>query len=67
MHDRIDREIADRDKAVKDLEARLDSQNDDHQRELDALRTKMMKENQFLRNMAGKTNSVYFDAYRKAP
>ena len=33
-------------------------------RELDALRTKMLRENQFLRNMAGKTNSVYFDAFR---
>ena len=24
----------------------------------------MMKENQFLRSLAGKNNSVYFDAYR---
>ncbi len=33
-------------------------------RELEDLRTRMMKENQFLKTMAGKTNSVYFDAYR---
>ncbi len=43
---------------------RLDAQNADNARELDELRTRMMKENQFLRAMAGKTNSVYFDAFR---
>ncbi len=31
---------------------------------MDELRTRMMKENQFLRSLAGKNNSVYFDAYR---
>ena len=31
---------------------------------MDALRTKLMKENQFLQSLANKTNSVYFDAYR---
>ena len=42
----------------------MESNNDDQKRELDELRTKMMKENQFLRAMAGKQNGVYFDAYR---
>ena len=32
--------------------------------EIDDLRTKLMRENQFLRNLANKSNSVYFDAYR---
>ncbi len=29
MHERIDNEIRDRDNAVKELEAKMDSQNDD--------------------------------------
>ena len=46
------------------LQNKLDSLRDEQNDEMDALRTKLMKENQFLQNLAGKTNSVYFDAYR---
>ena len=38
--------------------------NDDRGRELDDLKTKLMKENHFLKSLASKPLSVYFDAYR---
>lgn len=38
--------------------------NDDRGRELDELKTKLMKENHFLKSLASKPLSVYFDAYR---
>merc|ERR1712193_52884 len=51
-------------KAVAELLARMDSQNDDKARELEEMRTRMMKENNFLRSLASKPLSIYFDAYR---
>ncbi len=38
--------------------------NDDRGRELDDLKTKLMKENHFLKSLASKPLSVYFDAFR---
>ena len=64
LHERIDKEIRDREAAVADLQSKLDDQADKQGADLDELRTRMMKENAFLRNMAGRTNSVFFDAYR---
>jgi hypothetical protein len=42
----------------------MNEMNDDRGRELDELRTKLMKENHFLKSLASKPLSVYFDAYR---
>ena len=60
----LNKEVSDREAAVSDLESRMNGQNDDRIQEIDDLRTKLMRENQFLRNLANKSNSVYFDAYR---
>jgi len=46
------------------LDCKMNSLNDDRGRELDELRTKLMKENHFLKSLASKPLSVYFDAYR---
>nr|ADD24462.1 Cerebellin-3 [Lepeophtheirus salmonis] len=64
LNERVDKEIKDREEALKDLQNRMDSQNDDRNKEMDELRTRMMKENAFLKSLAGKPLSVYFDAYR---
>ena len=42
----------------------MNEMNDDRGRELDELRTKLMKENHFLKSLASKPLSVYFDAFR---
>ena len=42
----------------------MDEQNDDRSRDMDELKTRLMKENAFLRILASKPMSVYFDAYR---
>lgn len=64
LHDRIDREISDRENAINGLDAKMNALNDDRGRELDELKTKLMKENHFLKSLASKPLSVYFDAYR---
>ncbi len=64
LSDRLDKERSDRDQAISDLESRMNQNNDDRVAEIDDLRTKLMRENQFLKNLASKSNSVYFDAYR---
>ena len=46
------------------LDRRMSELNDDRSRELDELKTKLMKENHFLKSLASKPLSVYFDAYR---
>ena len=46
------------------LDKRMTEMNDDRGRELDELKTKLMKENHFLKSLASKPLSVYFDAYR---
>lgn len=42
----------------------MDSQNEDKSREMEELRTRMMKENMFLRSLSDQTLGVFFDAYR---
>ena len=64
LNDMLNKEVSDREAAISDLESRMNGQNDDRIQEIDDLRTKLMRENQFLRNLANKSNSVYFDAYR---
>jgi len=64
LSDRIDREISDRENAINQLDRRMNEMNDDRGRELDELKTKLMKENHFLKSLASKPLSVYFDAYR---
>jgi len=64
LNDRINKEISDREGAEAGLLSRMDSQNEDRGREIEELRTKMMKENQFLRSLSSKSLGVYFNAYR---
>ena len=42
----------------------MDEQNADRAHDMDELKTRLMKENAFLKSMASKPMSVYFDAYR---
>merc|ERR1712180_525020 len=64
LNDRISKEISDREAANAELLARMDAQNDDKARELEELRTRMMKEDAFLKSLADKSLGVFFDAYR---
>merc|ERR1712106_1298730 len=64
LSERISKEISDREAAIAEQQARGDSQNEDRQRDIEDLRTKMMQENKFLKSLAGKTLGVYFNAYR---
>jgi len=64
LNERISKEISDREAAIAEQQARGDSQNEDRQRDIEDLRTKMMQENKFLKSLAGKTLGVYFNAYR---
>ena len=61
---RLEKQVRESKRQYADLESRMNQQNDDRIQEIDDLRTKLMRENQFLRNLANKSNSVYFDAYR---
>merc|ERR1712106_52694 len=67
LNERISKEISDREAAIAEQQARGDSQNEDRQRDIEDLRTKMMQENKFLKSLAGKTLGVYFNAYRTTP
>jgi len=64
LSDRIDKEIRDREEAVSNLSNRMEEMNDSRGAELDELKTKLMKENAFLKMLAAKPMSVCFDAYR---
>jgi len=64
LSERISKEVSDREAAVAEQQARGDSQNEDRQRDIEDLRTKMIQENKFLKSLAGKTLGVYFNAYR---
>jgi len=64
LSERISKEVSDREAAIAEQQARGDSQNEDRQRDIEDLRTKMMQENKFLKSLAGKTLGVYFNAYR---
>ena len=43
---------------------RMDEQNAERSNDMDELKTRLLKENAFLKSMASKPMSVYFDAYR---
>ena len=64
LNTRIDTEITDRENAISELRDRLDQSNANRDAELDDLKKKLMRENLFLKSLAGKPLSVYFDAYR---
>merc|ERR1712076_333709 len=64
LNDRIDKEIRDRQDAVSSLESRMNELNDNRGAELDELKTRLMKENAFLKMLASKPMAVCFDAYR---
>merc|ERR1719361_2828408 len=64
LNTRVDTEIKDREDAVNDLKNRMDEANANRDSELDDLRKKLMRENLFLKSLAGRPMSVCFDAYR---
>jgi hypothetical protein len=64
LNGRVDKEITDREDAIAGLQARMDEANSNRDAEMDDLKKKLMRENLFLKSLAGKPLSVYFDAYR---
>merc|ERR1712045_839037 len=64
LNDRLDKEIRDREEACAQLQNRMDEQNAERAGDMDELKTRLLKENAFLKSMASKPMSVYFDAYR---
>jgi len=64
LNTRVDKEITDREDAINELRTRMEEANANRDSELDDLRKKLMRENLFLKNLAGKPLSIYFDAYR---
>jgi len=64
LNDRIDKEIRDREDAMSGLESRMNEMNDNRGAELEELKTRLLKENAFLKMLASKPMSVCFDAYR---
>merc|ERR1712240_125640 len=64
LNARLDKEISDRENSNNSLIDRMDGLNTERKDEIDDLRTKMEKENAFLRALSGKSLGVYFNAYR---
>jgi len=64
VNSRVDTEINDREMAIEELKARMDEENANRDAGMDDLKKKLMRENLFLKTMATKPLSVYFDAYR---
>jgi len=64
LNTRVDTEIKDREDAISDLKNRMDEANANRDSELDDLRKKLMRENLYLKSLAGRPLSVCFDAYR---
>merc|ERR1711962_1917403 len=64
LNARLDKEISDRENSNNSLIDRMDGLNNERKDEIDDLRTKMEKENAFLRALRGKSLGVYFSAYR---
>merc|ERR1712240_862333 len=64
LNKRLDKEISDRENSNNSLIDRMDGLNNERKDEIDDLRTKMEKENAFLRALSGKSLGVYFNAYR---
>jgi len=61
---RIDKEIIDREDAITEIKNRMDTEAADRSGEMDDLKKKLMRENLYLKSVAGKPLSVYFDAFR---
>jgi len=61
---RIDKEIIDREDAITEIKNRMDTEAADRSGEMDDLKKKLMRENLYLKAVAAKPLSVYFDAYR---
>jgi len=61
---RIDKEIVDREDAISEIKNRMDQELADRGSEMDDLKKKLMRENLYLKAVAAKPLSVYFDAYR---
>merc|ERR1712212_1234948 len=64
LSERINKEISDRENANSDLMNRMESHNADRIADLDELRTRTARENEFLKTLNGKTLGVSFNAYR---
>merc|ERR1712112_479449 len=64
LSERINKEISDRENANSDLMNRMESHNADRIANLDELRTRIARENEFLKTLNGKTLGVSFNAYR---
>jgi len=64
LNTRVDTEITDREVAIQELKDRMDQEAADRDAGMDELKRKLMRENLFLKSMASKPLSVYFDAYR---
>merc|ERR1712241_73187 len=61
---RIDKEIIDREDAITEIKNRMDTEAADRSGEMEDLKKKLMRENLYLKSVAAKPLSVYFDAYR---
>jgi len=61
---RIDKEIVDREDAICEIKNRMDMELADRGGEMEDLKKKLMRENLYLKSVAAKPLSVYFDAYR---
>merc|ERR1711981_1465277 len=64
LNTRVDTEITDRETAIQELKDRMSAEAADRDAGMDELKRKLMRENAFLKSMASKPMSVYFDAYR---
>merc|ERR1711981_1347244 len=64
LSERINKEISDRENANSDLMNRMESHNADRIADLDELRTRIARENEFLKTLNSKTLGVSFNAYR---
>jgi len=64
LNSRVDKEIVDREDAISEIKNRMDQEAADRGCEMDDLKKKLMRENLYLKSLAGKPLSVYFDAYR---
>merc|ERR1712213_241410 len=64
LTERIDKEIVDREDAILEIKNRMDAEKADRGNEMDDLKKNLMRENLYLKAVAAKPLSVYFDAYR---
>merc|ERR1711902_262932 len=64
LNSRVDKEIVDREDAISEIKNRMDQEAADRGCEMGDLKKKLMRENLYLKSLAGKPLSVYFDAYR---